>query len=326
MCELCSFSCTKRSNYNAHLTTKKHQKKTHGMNLFPETAEETPKAFRIENRRENECEWCNQTYKDRSGLWKHRKKCSVSPENPPIPERKMDEGNGNGNGNRQEPATAALMMNMIYELVKQNQEIKELLQRQNDQLVEQSTRPMIIQQQITNHAHANVSVNVFLREKCGGALNLTEFVDNLNVHLDDLEMVGRIGFVEGISRIILKELNRLDIYTRPIHCTDSKRETIYIREQNEWTRDTDSNDHTKRAIARVANKNLDKIPEWRKQHPETEIFDSPAHEMNMQIMIQSLGGLGGTSTEKMERNQEKILKRILPEVSMDTKQIGKLLG
>lgn len=274
------------------------------------------------------CEKCGQQYKERSGLWKHRKKCGIS------------EVSKNNNDNESmvavsEMSSTTMMMNMIYDLAKQNQEIKELLQKQNEQLMETAKRPVVIQQQIINnnhttnnhhahshaHAHAHVGVNVFLQEKCGSALNLTEFVDKLDVQLDDVEMVGRMGFVEGISRIILKELNRMDIHTRPIHCTDTKRETIYIRERNEWMRDTKTNENTKRAIARVANKNLNKIPEWRKQHPETDVFESPEYEMNMQIMVQSLGGVGGTTAEKTARNQEKILKRILPEVVVDKKTL-----
>ena len=151
-------------------------------------------------------------------------------------------------------------------------------------------------------------------------MNLTDFVDNLNVQTCDVEMVGRLGFVEGISRIILNGLSKMDIYTRPIHCTDIKRETIYIRNQNEWTRDTETKEHTKRAITRVANKNLNAISQWKELHPETEVFDSDAYNMNMQILVQSLGGIGGTSSEKTERNQEKIWKRLMPEVVMD-KQI-----
>jgi hypothetical protein len=221
------------------------------------------------------------------------------------------------------------MWNMIYDLVKQNQEIKEMLLKQHELMMDQTKRqPAIIQQQIihnhTTNNHAHLNINLFLQEKCKNAMNMNEFVDNLTVQMCDLEMVGRLGFVEGISRIIINGLRRLDIYTRPIHCTDTKRDTIYIRDRDEWKRDTDDKEHTKRAIARVANKNLNKIPEWRRLHPETEIFESNAYNMNMQIMVQSLGGIGGTSAEKTARNQEKIWKRIMPEVAVDKKALGEL--
>jgi len=304
------------------------------------------------------CETCSRMYKDRSGLWRHRKKCrpisqgfaesnersksaifkrdNVSYENPDLSEFPLIEtqskflvdttSSRHSNVDVDRENANSLSRNstnlneMIYDLVKQNQEIKELLLRQNEQLIQQSARSIVINHTHTTTNHAHISLNVFLQEKCKYAMNLTEFVDNLNVQTCDVEMVGRLGFVEGISRIILNGLSKMDIYTRPIHCTDIKRETIYIRNQNEWTRDTETKEHTKRAITRVANKNLNAISQWKQLHPETEVFDSDAYNMNMQILVQSLGGIGGTSSEKTERNQEKIWKRLMPEVVMD-KQI-----
>jgi hypothetical protein len=341
-CEKCSFYCIKRSNYNAHLLTKKHKQQqqqhqqphrqlSYGCVEVAEKRERGQMSSRSVARKEPYvCENCEHTYKDRSGLWRHRKKCvkevgDTDDKANSVKTMVVQQGRGEVVSHCGENTTA-VMLNMIYDLVKQNQEIKELLLKQNEQLMENAARPVVIQHQIINNHTTNnhIGVNLFLQEKCNSALNLTEFVDNLTVQMGDLEMVGRLGFVEGISRIILNELNRLDIYTRPIHCTDTKREVIYIRESNEWTRDTDANERTKHAIARVANKNLNKIPEWRRMHPETEIFESPAYEMNMQIMVQSLGGLGGTTHEKSARNQEKILKRILPSVVMDKKTVGLL--
>jgi len=213
----------------------------------------------------------------------------------------------------QEPATNADVIRLIMDLVKENQEIKELLMKQNEKLAEY--RPVIIQQQITNNTH--ISLNVFLQEKCKDAINMSEFVENLNIEMGDLETVGRVGYVEGISRIIVNELNRLDIYTRPIHCTDKKRETIYIKDHDEWMRDTETKEYTKRVIERISNKNLNKIPEWRRQHPAAEIMDTKECEMNMNIMIHSLGGLGGTTANKTAKNQEKIIKMLANTVFVD---------
>ena len=327
VCEPCAFSCSKKSNYNTHINTKKHRQQCINQN-----------DARLKENKQYICESCPNIYKDRSGLWRHVKKChsnsnsnsnntpkkatTTTPKNANRINKKMPQEstettmvNANFNMN---------MWNMIYDLVKQNQEIKEMLLKQHELMLDQTNRPPpIIQQQIihnhTTNNHAHFNINLFLQEKCKYAMNMNDFVDNLTVQMCDLEMVGRLGFVEGISRIIINGLQRLDIYTRPIHCTDTKRDTIYIREHNEWTRDTDDKEHTKRAIARVANKNLNKIPEWTRLHPETEIFDSNAYNMNMQIMVQSLGGIGGTSAEKTARNQEKIWKRIMPEVVVDKK-------
>jgi hypothetical protein len=209
------------------------------------------------------------------------------------------------------------MLNMIYDLVKQNQEIKEMLVKQNEQLMEYTNRPVIIQQHIQNNTTNHFNLNVFLQEKCKGAINMSDFVNNLNIEMGDLEMVGKIGYVEGISRIILNELRGLDIYTRPIHCTDTKRDTIYIKDRDKWTRDTEMNEHTKKVIEKVANKNLSKIPEWRRQNPGADIMDSNEHTLNMQIMIQSLGGLGGTTKEKTKRNYDKIIKLVSKEICVN---------
>jgi hypothetical protein len=211
----------------------------------------------------------------------------------------------------------AEMLNMIYDLVKQNQEIKEMLLKQNEQIIEYTKRPVIIQQNINNTTTNHFSLNVFLQEKCKGAINMSDFVNTLNIEMNDLEMVGKIGYVEGISRIIVNELSRLDIYTRPIHCTDTKRETIYIKDSDKWTRDTETKEYTKKVIEKVANKNLNKIPEWKRKNPRAEIMDTKEHELNMSIMIQSLGGLGGTSKDKTDKNQEKIIKLITKEICVN---------
>lgn len=360
VCEPCAFSCSKKSNYNTHINTKKHRQQCINQNNAPLKVNTEFKQYI--------CESCPNIYKDRSGLWRHVKKCHSNSNSNNTPkkatatalpknaEHKMvlyDSSNNQKqtskkNANRinkkmpqestAEESTETTMVdaninmnmwNMIYDLVKQNQEIKEMLLKQHELMLDQTNRPPpIIQQQIihnhTTNNHAHININLFLQEKCKYAMNMNEFVDNLTVQMGDLEMVGRLGFVEGISRIIINGLQRMDIYTRPIHCTDTKRDTIYIRERNEWTRDTDDKEHTKRAIARVANKNLNKIPEWKRLHPETEIFESNAYNMNMQIMVQSLGGIGGTSAEKTARNQEKIWKRIMPEVAVDKKALGEL--
>jgi len=208
-------------------------------------------------------------------------------------------------------------LNMIYDLVKQNQEIKEMLLKQNEQLIEYTNRPVIIHQNINNNTTNHFSLNVFLQEKCKGAINMSDFVRDLPIEMNDLEMVGKIGFVEGISRIIMNELRQLDIYKRPIHCTDTKRETIYIKDRDMWTRDTESKEHTKRVIEKVANKNMNKIPEWRKRNPGSEIMNTKEHDLNMSIMIQSLGGLGGTTKQRTEKNQDKIIKLLAKEIGVD---------
>jgi hypothetical protein len=345
-CETCGFLSNKKTNYNAHLLTKKHKQKNPSLitppleqniiineykssPVIPQIhllSSETDKVCVLADK-EYYCETCSRTYNTRTGLWKHRKKCvdtNTRPQQPLSYEDKSSSDNPRTptfvpNSGVLAETMLGNMVTMIYDLVKQNQEIKDLLLKQQEQLA--LPAQTIIHNHnhttMTNHNHAHISFNVFLQEKCKFAMNLNDFVDNLKVRTCDVEMVGRLGFVEGISRIILNGLSKLDVYSRPIHCTDTKRDTIYIREQDEWKRDTQDKRYTKHAISRVANKNLNAISEWKQLHPDTDIFESDAYNMNMLILVQSLGGIGGTSAEKTERNQEKIWKRIMPDVMMD---------
>ena len=301
VCEKCQFQCEKKSNYVIHTKTKKHRR------LVPE---DNPydKIFC--------CDKCSKEYKTSSGLWKHQPNCQ-GPTSKKILKKESTKETSKPKETIQANDATAEMLNMIYDLVKQNQEINEILVKQTEQILEYTNRPVIIQQNIQNNTTNNFSLNVFLQEKCKGAINMSDFVNNLPIGMGDLEMVGKIGYVEGISRIIMNELSSLDVYRRPIHCTDTKRETIYIKDRDKWTRDTEHKEHTKKVIEKVANKNLSKIPEWRRQHPAADIMDSKDHELNMQIMIQSLGGLGGTSKEKTERNHDKIIKLLSKEICVN---------
>jgi hypothetical protein len=141
-----------------------------------------------------------------------------------------------------------------------------------------------------------------------------DFVNELQIGFQDLENVGELGYVEGISRIFLNGLRQLDLYRRPIHCTDIKRETIYVRDNDEWNKETVDKSKIKKAICKVASKNMQKIPEWNRIHPDSEILDSPTYVEHMKIMIESIGGLGKTSDIETEKSHEKIIRNIVRNV------------
>ena len=316
VCEKCRFQCIKRSNYTAHLKTKKH------ITVQPTIITVNNTVF--------VCEKCAKQYKTYSGLWKHQNACIVKmPVSDEMETISTDSRISKFAGEATEEFTPYMntipreptteMLNMIYDLVKQNQEIKEMLMKQTEQIREYTAnpQPVIIHQNIQHNTTNNISLNVFLQEKCKGAINMSDFLNRLDIDMTDLEMVGKIGFVEGISRIIMNGLSRMDIYTRPIHCTDTKRETIYIKDRDKWMRDTETKENTKKVIETVANKNLNKIPEWRIQNPGAEIMDSNEHNLNMSIMIHSLGGLGGTTTDKRNRNHDKIIKIVSKEITLN---------
>ena len=138
----------------------------------------------------------------------------------------------------------------------------------------------------TTHNHFNL--NIFLNEKCKYAQNIDEFVNNIQVGLEDLENMGRFGYVEGISKIIIKHLNALDIYTRPIHCTDLKRETIYIKYENAWNKENENKTQIKKAIEKIANQNIKMIPVWHEKNPDSYHVNTPKYEQRVSIMMEDI--------------------------------------
>jgi hypothetical protein len=202
--------------------------------------------------------------------------------------------------------------------MKQNQEIKQLLIEQTEKIQELTHRPpQQIVQQITNGNNntnnTSFNLNFFLNETCKHAINLSEFVDNIRIEMSDVEEVGRLGYVEGISRIILNELNRLTVFRRPIHCTDAKRETIYVKNEDKWSKDVE-NKQVESAVKTVATRNIKMVPEWRHQHPEAGDNESPMYEKHLKMMIAAIGGIGGSSQQKERQNMDNVIKQLVKSV------------
>ncbi len=321
-CKNCNYTSERPANYARHLRTQKH---IQSRKIYPVVIAD------------NQCGACYRVYKCRSGLWKHQQSCSdlnstqqnAETQNQALTVYAKDADDENDVNKK---ITMTDLLGVIRDLMKQNQEIKELLINQGQQLTTQSlqlteyaNRPTVVNNQNNLQNNQHISFNVFLNEHCKEAINMNEFIHNLEISMEDVEMVGKCGFVEGISRIVLNELNRMDVYARPIHCTDTKRETIYIKDSDEWKRDTENKENTRRMIERVANKNMNKIPEWQREHPGIHNINSKENELSIQIMIQSLGGLGGTTEEKTAKNQEKIIRRLTKEVFLDKQQCIKTI-
>jgi hypothetical protein len=246
------------------------------------------------------CNGCNKVYKTTSGLWKHKSKCiSVNIED------LKDISN-----NSQLSSTA------IIDFIKQNNELKQMLFEQNKKIIELSQSHTIVNNNNNNNNQFNL--NIFLHEKCKNAINLVDFVENLKITFNDLENVGNEGYVNGITQIFMKGLKELDLYTRPVHCTDIKRETLYIREQNEWIKEDPDLLKIKDAIKKIAFKNIQQISSWNDLHPDMQVLDSDDFKLSFNIMQESLGGPLGTDIEK---NNEKIVKNIAKTVYIDKQQL-----
>lgn len=285
-CKMCAYNTVRKSQFARHLLTAKHCQLT-------SLTEKVPKSSNSDFM----CEYCNKHYKSRVGLWKHKRLCSD--------EIDTKQSIINGQLKQHNPES-----DTIIELIKQNQEFKELIIEQNKHIVELAQKPTTTNNQTINH-NQKFNLNVFLNEQCKDAINMSEFLEDMELNMEDLTETGRLGYVNGISRILVNKLRELDTYKRPLHCTDLKRETLYIKENDEWSRENDSKEALKGLVNKVANKNCKNIEQWRDEHPEYQIFDSPHNVEYMKLCNIVLGGIGEQENKQF---RDKIVRSVIKEV------------
>jgi hypothetical protein len=272
-----------KCDWERHILRPKHLKNENGTNLEQNLAEKTYL-----------CD-CGKKYTTKSGLWKHNKSCyktnnSADHDTENIHNKDKDE--------------------LINYLIKESQEMKNLVLEVLKNGVSNTNNNII------NHVNSHnqtFNLNVFLNETCKNAMNITDFVDSLQLQLSDLEKVGDVGYIEGISSIIIKKLNTLDITERPIHCTDKKRETMYIKDEDKWEKEDEKKAKMHKMVKKVANKNINLISEFQKLHPDWKKYSSKYSDQYNKIVIESMGGKGDNDYEK----EEKIIKRVAKEVFVD---------
>jgi DNA-binding transcriptional MerR regulator len=288
-CAKCNFKCSKQSNWNIHIMTAKHKRQHNQL----EKCQKMPDY--------HECE-CGKIYKERTGLWRHKQKCTYVDT---INEDKLDEiqksiEHVNANENENEPTSEA---STILLLLKQNQEFKSLMVEQYTQLQEKNQE---LQQQLvdavknntgsmtncnnnTTNNNNHFNLNFFLNDTCKDAMNITDFLGNMDVHIDELEYIGNHGYVNGMTKMIMERLKEMDITKRPIHCTDIKRETMYIKDKDEWSKDTDELTKVRKILNRISMNNYRTIPEWKSAHPECEVVASRTYDFCYSMMESLLG-------------------------------------
>ena len=199
--------------------------------------------------------------------------------------------------------------------MQENSEFKQLLVDQNKHMLELAKNSGNYNINTNNSHNKTFNLNLFLNETCKNAMNITDFVDSLQLQLSDLEKVGNVGYIEGISSIIIKNLNELDVTLRPVHCTDKKRETMYIKDEDKWEKEDDNNTKLHKMVRRISNKNIDLISEFKELHPDWKKSTSKVSDQFNKIIIESMGGAGDNDFEK----EEKIIKRVAKEVLIDKK-------
>jgi hypothetical protein len=283
-CELCDYNTHRKSNINNHFNSIKHIKEING---------NKNKQLLSNN---FVCENCNKVYKTSSGLWKHNQKCV------PI------------NNNNEKEIENNITPELILEIIKQNQELQKQnseLQKQMFEVIKNGTNN---NNNNTNNSHNKTfNLQFFLNETCKDAMNLMDFVDSIKLQVSDLENVGKIGFVEGISDIIVKNLNSLDETKRPVHCTDSKREVMYVKDENKWEKENETKLKLRKAIKKVAHKNTQMLSEFRNKHPDCLKSESKVSDKYNKLVFEAMGGKGDNDSEK----EDKIIKNIAKEVTIE---------
>jgi hypothetical protein len=222
-----------------------------------------------------------------------------------------------------------MVLQQNQELITSNQEFKQLMVEQSRQIHETQQKNEELQKQLIeavkisgshienqtiNNNNQKFNLNFFLNEQCKDAINMSEFIQNMELDLEDLTETGRLGYVGGISRILINKLQELDIYKRPLHCTDMKRETLYIKENDEWSKDDNSKKRMTSLIGKVANKNCRNLNKWTDNHPEYQVFDSPD---NMEYMRLTQTVLGGFGEQECKQFKDKIIRGVIKEVMVN---------
>jgi hypothetical protein len=300
LCNNCNFVCSKQSNYDKHVSTLKHKIRTNTNEYEQKNAE----------KKSYDCQ-CGKSYKHASSLWNHKAKCDFLQNN-------SDENHyENSNNQLQIAVEKPEITQIILELVRENKELKTMLVEQHKTMIELSQKPTITNNSNNTHTNSHnkqFNLNFFLNEQCKNAINLSEFVENVKLSLSELENVADMGYVDGVTQIFMNGLKDMDIYTRPLHCTDIKREIMHVRENNIWIKDTPEQAKIKSAIRRVAFRNIQQISEWNNQHPESQILDTADFNRAFQIMRESLGD---TCPGGVEKNNEKVARNIIKAVYVD---------
>ena len=305
-CEKCNYNTNNKKDYGKHLLTSKHLKLT--------SVNQNTGIININSPTHFICNNCNKIYTSRVGLWKHNKLCKYIDikhiNNTHILQKEDNE-----------PSDKQLIMMLIKEnakLMKDNSEFKQMVIDQQHLVSEQQTIMMEVlkngtNNNITNSHNKTFNLQFFLNETCKDAMNIMDFVESIKLQLTDLEKVGEIGYVDGISNIIVKNLKALDVTQRQLHCTDKKREVLYLKDEDKWEKQGEDNTKLRKVIRKVTSKNIGLISQYKEKHPDCSQSDSRYSDEYSHILIESMGGSGDNYTEK----EAKIIQNISKEVVVD---------
>ena len=294
-CENCDFVCYKKSNYDKHLLTSKHQNTD---KILTNTDAENAENAVVTNI--FICE-CGNNYKHRQSLFNHKKKCQHL--------------NINNEEINTEDLKNEITPELIMSVLQQNKELQKMLIEQGKTIMElskNSSNTNISNNNINSH-NKTFNLQFFLNETCKDAMNIMDFVDSIKLQLCDLENVGKLGFVEGISKIIVSNLNSLDETKRPVHCTDTKREIMYVKDEDKWEKENETKQKMRKVIKHVTHKNSKLLKEFKTKYPGCEKSESKFSTAYDKLIIEAMGGKGDNDLEK----EDKIIKNIAKNVTID---------
>jgi hypothetical protein len=277
-CKKCDYITCRKSQYERHILTDKHKMDD----------KEDKKKF--QKNVHFLCE-CGKEYKYRQGLWKHQQTCNIFENSTII----------------QEQSEIKILTNLVLDVVKQNNEL-------TNKIVDvcKNIQPLNMYNNI-NSNNKTFNINFFLNETCKDAMNIMDFVDSVKIQLSDLENVGKLGFVEGISNIIIKNLKELDVHKRPVHCSDSKREVMYVKDEDKWEKENNDKKKLRKAIKHIAHKNSNMLPAFKAKYPDCGKSESKYVDQYNKLVVEAMGGKGDNETEKEDKIIRKIAKEIIIE-------------
>jgi hypothetical protein len=282
-CEFCHYTTDRKFNYTSHINSIKHKN-----NVF----NNENNSFLAKSAKTYSCSNCHESFNDRAGLWRHNKKCNS------CLKKTINE----------EPSDKQLVMMLLKqnsEIIKENSElrkeqtdIKELIL----EIVKNGTTNTNHSHNTTNSHNKAFNLNFFLNETCKNAMNITDFIDSIKLQLSDFINVGEVGFIEGISNIIVNNLNSLDETVRPIHCTDQKRETFYVKDENKWEKEEEDKKKLKKMIKSITYKNENLMKIYKETYPDYNNSKSHRSDQYSKIMIEAM--------DCKDESREKIIKNI----------------
>jgi hypothetical protein len=314
ICEPCDYNSSNKTDYMRHINTIKHKNNT------------------LATTRDNKnyiCENCEKSYNDRTGLWKHRKICTIEHE-------VQTEAQSIIQGIKWNGGSSDIPIELVLEVIKQSKEVQNVLIEQNkelqkqllehsnkllekdNQLIEQNKQILEIAKKpnmvnSNNNNKTSFNLQFFLNETCKDAMNIVDFVNSLQLTNNDFETTGKLGFVNGISRIFINKLKKMEVIRRPLHCTDMKRETVYIKDNDAWEKETDEKKKLNWAVNRIAQLNLNQIQQWQQEYPDSVKNNTPANEKFTELALVALGGRG---EDEILKFNDKIMKNVLKEVML----------